>query len=90
MLEYKPEICAEAGKQGLLQWLLRRLKAKIPFDTNKLYATEILSVLLQETPENKLLLGDLDGIDVLLQQLAVQYIALIFLTLKLIVQPERA
>lgn len=44
---------------------------KVPFDGNKLYATEILSILLQNTPENRKLLGELDGIDVLLQQLAV-------------------
>lgn len=44
---------------------------KIPFDANKLYTTEILSILLQNTPDNRKLLGELDGIDVLLQQLAV-------------------
>lgn len=54
-----------------MQWLLRRIKTKTPFDANKLYASELLSILLQYTPENSLLLGDLDGIDVLLQQLAV-------------------
>ncbi|XP_057337862.1 beta-catenin-like protein 1 isoform X2 [Microplitis mediator] len=35
LLEFRPELCVDAGKQGLLQWLLRRLKAKLPFDTNK-------------------------------------------------------
>lgn len=54
-----------------MQWLLRRVKTKTPFDANKLYASELLSILLQHTPENRFLLGDLDGIDVLLQQLAV-------------------
>lgn len=44
---------------------------KVPFDANKLYATEIMSILLQNTPENRKLLGEQDGIDVLLQQLAV-------------------
>jgi beta-catenin-like protein 1 len=61
----------EAGKQGLITWLLKRIKVKTPFDTNKLYASEILSILLQNNKKNRLLLGDLDGIDVLLQQLAV-------------------
>ncbi|XP_032683091.1 beta-catenin-like protein 1 [Odontomachus brunneus] len=70
LLEFRPDLCVDAGKQGLMQWLLRRIKAKSPFDANKLYASELLSILLQHTPENKLLLGDLDGIDVLLQQLA--------------------
>lgn len=59
------------AKQGFMQWILKRLKLKVPFDGNKLYATEILSILLQNTPENRKLLGELDGIDVLLQQLAV-------------------
>ncbi|XP_024872199.1 beta-catenin-like protein 1 [Temnothorax curvispinosus] len=70
LLEFRPDLCADAGKQGLMQWLLRRVKTKTPFDANKLYASELLSILLQHTPENRLLLGDLDGIDVLLQQLA--------------------
>lgn len=68
--EFKPELCIEVAKQGFLQWILKRLKMKVPFDGNKLYATEILSILLQNTPENRKLLGELDGIDVLLQQLA--------------------
>ncbi|KAL4715237.1 hypothetical protein ACJJTC_007819 [Scirpophaga incertulas] len=68
--EFRPELCVEVAKQGFLQWILKRLKMKVPFDGNKLYATEILSILLQNTPENRKLLGELDGIDVLLQQLA--------------------
>lgn len=71
LLETRTELCIEAGKQGLITWLLKRIKLKAPFDTNKLYASEILSIMLQNTQENRLLLGDLDGIDVLLQQLAV-------------------
>ncbi|XP_068628538.1 beta-catenin-like protein 1 [Battus philenor] len=68
--EFRPELCYEVAKQGFIQWILKRLKLKVPFDGNKLYATEILSILLQNTPENRKLLGELDGIDVLLQQLA--------------------
>nr|CAD7408856.1 unnamed protein product [Timema cristinae] len=70
LIEFRPEVCSDAAKQGLLQWLLRRLRVKMPFDGNKLYASEILSILLQNSPENRQLLGDLEGIDVLLQQLA--------------------
>ena len=50
---------------------MKRLKIKSPFDPNKLYCSEILSILLQGTPENRQMLGDIDGIDILLQQLAV-------------------
>lgn len=70
LTEIKPEMCKEIADQGLLQWILKRLKVKT-FDANKLYCSEILSILLQNTNENRILLGNLDGIDILLQQLAV-------------------
>ncbi|KAK6634464.1 Beta-catenin-like protein 1 [Polyplax serrata] len=70
LTEFRPQICSHAAKQGLFTWLLKRLKVKLPFDANKLYASEILSILLQNTPENRELIGELDGIDVILQQLA--------------------
>ncbi|XP_053573870.1 beta-catenin-like protein 1 isoform X1 [Bombina bombina] len=71
LTEFRPEICSDAAQQGLLQWLLKRLKAKVPFDANKLYCSEILAILLQNNDETRELLGELDGIDVLLQQLSV-------------------
>lgn len=71
LMEIKSEVCVEAANQGLLQWILKRLKAKLPFDANKLYCSEIMSILIQESKENRLLLGTLEGIDVLLQQLAI-------------------
>lgn len=90
LLEIRPELCVEAGKQGLLTWLLKRIKVKAPFNTNKLYASEILSILLQNSKENKVLIGELDGIDVLLQQLAVSFIILFYLTsLKYLINFER-
>ncbi|KAK3606705.1 hypothetical protein CHS0354_013548 [Potamilus streckersoni] len=70
MTEFRPEMCTEAAQQGLMQWLLKRIKAKLPFDANKLYASEILAILLQNSDENRHYLGELDGIDILLQQLA--------------------
>nr|XP_033819746.1 beta-catenin-like protein 1 isoform X1 [Geotrypetes seraphini] len=71
MTEFRPEICTDAVQQGLMQWLLKRLKAKMPFDANKLYCSEILAILLQNNDSTRELLGELDGIDVLLQQLSV-------------------
>ncbi|XP_063440232.1 beta-catenin-like protein 1 [Mytilus trossulus] len=68
--EFRPECCSEAAQQGLMVWLLKRIKSKIPFDANKLYASEILAIILQNSDENRLLIGEFDGIDVLLQQLA--------------------
>ncbi|XP_010889764.1 beta-catenin-like protein 1 [Esox lucius] len=71
MAEFRPGMCTEAAQQGLMQWLLKRIKAKIPFDANKLYCSEILAILLQNNDSTRELLGELDGIDVLLQQLSV-------------------
>lgn len=70
MAEFRPDLCADAAQQGLMQWLLKKLKPKIPFDANKLYCSEILAILMQDTAKNRILLGELDGIDALLQQLA--------------------
>lgn len=71
MLELKPEIATLVAQQGLMQWLLKRLKLKKEFDANKLYSSEILSILLHQTDDTRKLLGELDGIDILLQLLAV-------------------
>ncbi|XP_053096820.1 beta-catenin-like protein 1 [Pangasianodon hypophthalmus] len=71
MAEFRPGLCTEAAQQGLMQWLLKRIKAKMPFDANKLYCSEILAILLQSNDGTRELLGEMDGIDVLLQQLSV-------------------
>ncbi|XP_053202348.1 beta-catenin-like protein 1 [Panonychus citri] len=68
LLDYKPELSKDC--QSLLSWLLQRMKAKLPFDGNKLYASEILCILLQNNDENRKQLGSLGGIDTLLQQIA--------------------
>lgn len=70
LTEFRPECCADIAEQGLMQWILKRLKVK-QYDANKLYCSEVLSILLQNTNENRILLGTIDGIDVLLQQLAI-------------------
>lgn len=70
LTEMRSEMCLEAAEQGLLAWIMKRLRHKSPFDPNKLYCSEILSILLQTESSNRLLLGELDGIDILLQQLA--------------------
>jgi hypothetical protein len=46
-VEFRPEISKEAADAGILTWLMKRLKVKVAFDSNKLYASEILSILLQ-------------------------------------------
>lgn len=69
VIEFRPESSRDLAAQGLLKWLLQRIKLKAPFDSNKLYASEILAILLQDNDNTRSLLGDIDGIDVLLQQL---------------------
>lgn len=67
---YADSICE---RTPILKYLLTRLKTKV-FDDNKLYASEILSILLQTSPENSrrlFQLEDLDGIDTLLQCIAI-------------------
>ncbi|KAF3860061.1 hypothetical protein F7725_000316 [Dissostichus mawsoni] len=58
---------------ALLVQSMERLdeQAKMPFDANKLYCSEILAILLQNNDNTRELLGEMDGIDVLLQQLSV-------------------
>ena len=71
ILETKPEASVTFANEGLLTWLLKRLRSKIPFNANRLYVSEILSILLQNDEMYiKQKLGDNDGIDVILQQLA--------------------
>lgn len=70
MCEYRnTEVCKKAGEQGLMAWLLKRVRVR-QYDPNKLYASEILAILLQGNETNQRLLGDMEGIDILLQSLA--------------------
>jgi len=70
LAESRPSMVTEAANEGLMAWILKRLKAKMPFDDNKLYASEILAILLQNADDNRRLLGETDGVDILLGQLA--------------------
>lgn len=63
------EVCVAGGEQGLLVWLLKRVRIRA-YDNNKLYAAEILTILLQGNAPNQKLLGEKGGIDILLQSLA--------------------
>lgn len=75
ILELRPEMADRLVKDSeLMSWLLIRLTGKQhkKFDTNKLYASEVLSIILQNSDGNRLKLGQLDGVDRLLRAL-VQY-----------------
>jgi len=71
LVEFRPAACGEAAEAGLIQWLIKKLKVRVPFDGNKLYASEMLSVLLQGEPANRKRVGEMSGaMDTVLQQLA--------------------
>ena len=70
LIEVKPavaEIVCEKTK--LLRWLLGKIKVK-EFDGNKEYASEILAILLQNSTANQKRLGQMNGVDVMLQAVA--------------------
>lgn len=70
MIEVKPavaELVCERTK--LLRWLLGRIKVR-EFDGNKQYASEILAILLQNSAANQKRLGQMNGVDGVLQAVA--------------------
>ncbi|XAR73622.1 hypothetical protein NMG60_11007657 [Bertholletia excelsa] len=70
LIEVKPavaEMVCERTK--LLRWLLGKIKVR-EFDGNKQYASEILAILLQNSTGNQKRLGQINGVDVVLQAVA--------------------
>ena len=47
LVELRPEVVLQLCQAGFLHWLVRKLKVKVAYDDNKLYASELLSILLQ-------------------------------------------
>ncbi|VDN10137.1 unnamed protein product [Dibothriocephalus latus] len=70
LLDVRPDLAVQIAQQGIFAWILRRIQRRT-FDKNKLYVSEVLAILLQVDDANKTRLGEMDGIDILLQQLAV-------------------
>jgi beta-catenin-like protein 1 len=70
LLDLRPHLADKVcDGTKLLRWLLSRLKAR-EFDANKQYASEILAILLQNSPANQKRLGQINGVDGLLQAVA--------------------
>jgi beta-catenin-like protein 1 len=70
LLDLRPHRAdAVCERTKLLRWLLARLKVR-DFDANKQYASEILAILLQNSPANQKRLGQTNGVDALLQAVA--------------------
>jgi len=70
ILEFLPDISDQVATAGFLPWILKKLRVKVPYDDNKLYASEILSILLHNCVENRKVLGEMEAMDSILQQLA--------------------
>ncbi|CAN6245494.1 unnamed protein product [Urochloa humidicola] len=70
LLDLRPQLADKVcDSTKILRWLLSRLKAR-EFDANKQYASEILAILLQNSPANQKRLGQINGVDGLLQAVA--------------------
>jgi beta-catenin-like protein 1 len=70
MIEVEPKVAEMiCEKTRVLKWLLGKLKVR-EFDSNKQYAAEILSILLQNSEANQKKLGQMNGVDVVLQAVA--------------------
>lgn len=70
LIEVKPavaEMVCERTK--LMRWLLSKIKVR-EFDSNKQYSSEILAILLQNSMANQKRLGQMNGVDVVLQAVA--------------------
>lgn len=70
LVEVKPQVSEiVCEKTKLLRWLLGKIKVK-EFDGNKEYASEIMAILLQNSTANQKRLGQMNGVDVMLQAVA--------------------
>lgn len=71
LLDFKPEANEICVSQGLFEWLMTRATKKGTFDSNKLFASQLLHMLLQSTESARQKLTEKrDGIDLLLRALA--------------------
>ncbi|XP_077247009.1 ARM repeat superfamily protein [Tasmannia lanceolata] len=71
MIEVNPAVAdLVCERTRLLRWLLSKIKVR-EFDSNKQYASEILAILLQNSAGNQRRLGQMNGVDVVLQAVAI-------------------
>lgn len=71
MLGFNSELSTQLVKNTkIMTWLLGRIESP-KHDENRGYAAEILSILLQNSRDNRLALGKKDGVETLLKVLSV-------------------
>ncbi|VDN32619.1 unnamed protein product [Gongylonema pulchrum] len=64
VLDFRPAFADSCVEQGLFSWLLRRATQRGTLDANKMYASELLALLLQSTElARKRLTEKVDGFD---------------------------
>lgn len=67
LLGFNPQLAtALVSKTKIFSWLLNRIQSK-KHDENRGYAAELISIILQNEPQNRLELGKLDGVETLLK-----------------------
>ncbi|KAF8821277.1 putative beta-catenin family protein 1 [Cardiosporidium cionae] len=74
IIDLKPELCDRFFKVSkFVPWLLKRIRHSTIMDYNRVYASEILSIMLQNSAEAREIIGQkggIDGIDKLLRSIA--------------------
>jgi len=71
LAEFEPQMVETiTEKTDIMKYLLQHISKDKPFDGNKLYSSEILSILLQTVEKNQKKLAELDGIEILLQSIS--------------------
>ncbi|KAK0423234.1 hypothetical protein QR680_008041 [Steinernema hermaphroditum] len=71
ILDPMPQFAAKCVEQGLFKWLLNRACKKSNFDANKMYASELLALILQLADvAREQLCADVNGVDMILTALA--------------------
>lgn len=73
LIGFNPSFASDlVSKTKILPWLLHRIQST-NHDENRGYSAELLSILLQNSQSNKVLLGQIDGVEIILKVLSVSF-----------------
>lgn len=76
ILGFNPRLSKQlVSKTSMLTWILNRIQSKT-HEENRGYAAELLSILLQDDVDNRLELGNKDGVETMLKVLSVSILLL--------------
>lgn len=72
MIGFNPSLSSNlVSKTKVLPWLLERIQSKT-HDENRGYAAELISIFLQNRSDNKMALGECNGVEIILKVLSVR------------------